>query len=66
MGLRDIWDRITGKQSTDELRAMQEQQGRPDGLPMAEAMPPFDESQEPLSAGRVDDEDERTRHDEDR
>jgi hypothetical protein len=66
MGLRELWDRITGKQSTDDLRAMRENQGGPDGLPLAEAMPPFDESQEPLNAGHVEEEGETTRRAEDR
>src|SRR5690606_27048312 len=67
MGLRDLWDRLTGRESIEDLRAAQERQGRgPDGLPMAEAMPPFDEAQEPLSAGRVEDEERTTRREEER
>lgn len=66
MGLRDVWDRLTGKRAGDDLREAEEHHGRPDGLPMAEAMPPFDESQEPLSAGRIEDEDKTTRRDEER
>jgi hypothetical protein len=64
MGLREFWNRLTGKESTDDLRAMREHHGSPDALPMAGTMPPFDESQEPISAGRVHVGDEPPRQDE--